>query len=171
MSKHSKSKSSAHYASFDVRVDSVMERMLMVSGAALSCTSLAFATRLGLFVDSNPHENLRCRWNSFCNWNCKRKVKIGKRQDVQHFLVVKEAIAGYHILFGQDYMAKNYVSLGFSPTSVRIEIGTGSDTVVMKRALIETSLKTNVCLVTPTVPISEPDEPSCNCLRRDFNKM
>ena len=40
--KHPKSKSAAHYASFDVRVAGVMERTLMDSGATPSCMSLAF---------------------------------------------------------------------------------------------------------------------------------
>ena len=170
--KHPKSKSSAHYASFDVRIAGVMERTLMDSGATPSCMSLAFAKRLGLYVEPNPHhENEIGGVGGTVSviGTVSEKVKIGKRQDLQLFLVVKEPIAGYHVLLGQNFMARNYVTLGFSPTSVRFEIGTGSDQVVMKRA-IETSLRSEVCSVTPTSLLPEP-EPSRNFLRREFNNL
>jgi hypothetical protein len=169
--KHPKSKSSAHYATFDVRVAGVMERTLMDSGATPSCMSLAFATRLGLFIEPKSYEDKIGGVGGTVSviGTVTEKVKIGKRQDTQLFLVVKEPIAGYHVLLGQDYMAMNYVTLGFSPTSVRFEIGSGSDKVLMKRA-IETSSANKVCSATSAIPSSEPD-PSRNCLRREFNRM
>ena len=149
-----------------------MDRTLIDSGATPSCMSLAFAKRLGLYVEPNPlYKNKIGGVGETVSviGTVSEKVKIGKRQDVQLFLVVKELIAGYHILLGQDFMAMNYVTLGFSPTSVRFEIGNGSDRVVMKRA-IETSLKPNVNSVTPSSSLPEP-EPSRNFLRREFNNM
>ena len=85
----------------------------MDSGATPSCMSLAFAKRLGLYVEPNPkHENEIGGVGGTVSviGTVSEKVKIGKRQDIQLFLIVKEPIAGHHILLGQDFMAMNCVT-------------------------------------------------------------
>ena len=54
-------------------------------------------------------------------------VKLGKRQVDQEFYVVKDPIAGYQCLLGQDFLTRHSCGLQFSPTTVSFTVG-GSPT-------------------------------------------
>ena len=162
--------STSHYASFDMRVAGMMERTLLDSGATCSCISSAFATRMGMYVKPNPHFNKIGGVGGTVSvvGTVDQAVKIGKRQVDQHFLVVEQPVAGYHVLLGQDFMAVNYVSLHFTPTNVRFDIGTGSEKVTFSRkiSLLHTA---SICTVNH-VPVSERQEPSQKYLKREWTQ-
>ena len=165
-------KVTSHYASFDLRIAGIMERTLLDSGATPSCVSAEFAKRMGMYIKPNPHYNKIGGVGGTVSvvGTVDQSVKIGKRQVDQHFLVVENPIAGYHVLLGQDFMAANYVSLHFTPTNVRFEIGTGSEKVIFSRKICSVH-SAAVCTVTlDHVPLSERPEPSQKYLKREWNQ-
>ena len=50
-------------------------------------------------------------------------IKLGKQQARQTFLVVKESVAGYDCLLGQDFLRRNCGGIFFTEHSVNFALG------------------------------------------------
>ena len=114
-----------HFASFDVRIGGMMKRTLTDTGATCSCITVNMVKSLGLAIE-RPKEftedikGVGGIVNVLGYVQC--TVKLGKREEIHTFYVVKESIAGYSCLIGQDFMAKHSCSVSFTPTKVSFSI-------------------------------------------------
>ena len=114
-----------HFASFDVRIGGMMKRTLTDTGATCSCITVNMVKSLGLTIE-RPKEftedikGVGGKVNVLGYVRC--TVKLGKREEIHTFYVVKESIAGYSCLIGQDFMAKHSCSVSFTPTQVSFSI-------------------------------------------------
>jgi hypothetical protein len=71
------------------------------------------------------------------------KVKIGKFQPNQEFLVVEGTIAGYDCLLGQDFLSPNGVAIVYSPSTVSVYFSCEDDILgpkVLHRSLTNSTL-------------------------------
>jgi hypothetical protein len=129
-----------HFASFDVRIAGAIKRTLMDSGATCCCMAEQMVKDLQLTVEKKEYtqdiKGVAGKVNILGTVTC--PVKIGKIQIDQQFCVVKQPIAGYVCLLGQDFMARNYCDLSFTPTSVSFTVKMGekeNEKVTLKRRI------------------------------------
>ena len=130
-----------HYASFDVRVGGMNKRTLMDTGATCSCITVKMVKSLGLAIErpkefTEDIEGVGGIVNVLGYIQC--TIKLGKREEIHTFYVVKESIAGYSCLIGQDFMAKNSCSVSFTPTQVSFSIMLSDDDpgwIIFKRKI------------------------------------
>lgn len=124
--RHVHSSPSNHHASFDVRVGGQAVRTLFDTGANCSCMSQSFASQVGLTVTHDMPETERIGGVGgqvviLGHVTC--PVKIGKYQADQRFAVVKQPIAGYECLLGEDFMQVNACGIIYTPISVSVQVG------------------------------------------------
>jgi RNase H-like domain found in reverse transcriptase/Reverse transcriptase (RNA-dependent DNA polymerase)/Integrase zinc binding domain/gag-polyprotein putative aspartyl protease len=139
---HSRRNDHAHFASFDMRVAGAQVRTLLDTGATCSCVSSRFATRLGLHWnrDTDIKEIGGVGGEVSVLGAIESTVKLGKRQIRQVFLVIKDPIAGYDCLLGQDFLRSNCGGIFFTEHSVNFALGCnewGNGHVVFSRRLID----------------------------------
>ena len=122
-------KNSLHHASFDFRISGAMERTLVDSGATCCCISETFVKTMQLpMVACQKREDIGGVGGEVqVLGTVSATVKLRKMQVEQLFYVVREAIAGYHCLIGQDFLSKQSCALLFTPTTVAFAVG-GSET-------------------------------------------
>ena len=113
-----------HFASFDFRISGIIQRTLADSGATCSCITERFANHLSLSkVPLDRAEHIGGVGGEVrISGTVTTTIKLGKEQVDQLFYVVKEPIAGYQCLLGQDFLARHSCGLLFSPTKVSITI-------------------------------------------------
>ena len=122
---HSRRDDHTHFASFDMRVAGAQVRTLLDTGATCSCVSSRFATRLGLHwtIDSNIEQIGGVGGEVRVLGTLESTVKLGKQQIRQVFLVVKEPVAGYDCLLGQNFLRQNCGGIFFTEHSVSFALG------------------------------------------------
>jgi hypothetical protein len=140
---HSSRDSTAHFASFDMRVAGSQVRTLLDTGATCSCVSAKFASKLGLqwsMVDSNMEEIGGVGGEVSVLGRLENTVKLGKKQAKQTFLVVQDPIAGYECLLGQDFLRQNCGGIFFTHSSVNFALSCderGMGQVLFSRRLVD----------------------------------
>ena len=114
-----------HYASFDFRISGKVERTLADSGATCSCMTEGLAKHLCLNIEPSVfQEDIGGVGGEVSvRGTVTTSVKLGKQQVDQVFYVVKDPIAGYQCLLGQDFLAAHSCALLFSPTAVSLTVG------------------------------------------------
>jgi hypothetical protein len=122
---HSRKEEHTHFASFDMRVAGAQVRALLDTGATCSCVSSQYATRLGLQWTQNSHieEIGGVGGRVTVIGTVETTVKLGKQQARQTFLVLKDSVAGYNCLLGQDFLRRNCGGIFFTEYSVNFAIG------------------------------------------------
>jgi predicted aspartyl protease len=132
----------AHFASFDMRVAGSQVRTLIDTGATCSCISSQFAKKLGL------------QWQQHHNYEgiggvggevsvlgtLMTTVNLRKEQVSQTFLVLREPIAGYDCLLGQNFLKANSAGIFYTPLSVGFTLRcdeNGHGDLFMSRRLME----------------------------------
>ena len=137
---HSRKEEHTHFASFDMRVAGAQVRTLLDTGATCSCVSSQYATRLGLQWTQGTHieEIGGVGGKVTVIGKLETTVKLGKQQARQTFLVLKDSVAGYSCLLGQDFLRKNCGGIFFTEHSVNFALGCTTRTmgqVVFSRRL------------------------------------
>jgi RNase H-like domain found in reverse transcriptase/Reverse transcriptase (RNA-dependent DNA polymerase)/Integrase zinc binding domain/gag-polyprotein putative aspartyl protease len=163
---HSSKNSSAHFASFDMRVAGSQVRTLLDTGATCSCLSSRFASRLGLHWTQNPNleEIGGVGGEVSVLGRLDNTIKLGKHQVIQTFLVVQEPIAGYDCLLGQDFLRQNCGGIFFTQHSVNFALGcdaSGLGQVIFSRRLIDgitSDCNREQSLPTRLQPVDEADD-------------
>ena len=114
-----------HYASFDFRIAGKIQRTLVDSGATCSCMSEQYAKDLHLKVVPGDYDEDISGIGGVVDVCGKvtTTVKLAKRQVDHEFYVIKEPIAGYQCLIGQDFLARHSCGLHFSPSTVSFTVG------------------------------------------------
>ena len=141
---------SDHFASFDGRVGGHSSRVLLDTGATISCVTESFVKSCGVTItpDTDPIQGIG--GSIVPLGRCSLSVKFGRFSCDQEFLVVDKPISGYHCLLGQTFLHNNYASLCFSPTSVCFSVGTGKHKATFARKIVRSfnTLKQQGCYVT-----------------------
>ena len=150
-----------HFASFDGRVAGRSSRIVLDTGATISCVTQSFIKSCGVTItpDTQPIEGIGGAIVPL--GRCTLSVKFGKFSCEQEFLVVDKPVSGYHCLLGQSFLHHSYASLLFSPTSVCFSVGNGKNKATFARKIDKASpyLKQQNCYVMSTTT-SEPAQPS-----------
>lgn len=127
-SSHVHAAGAAHYASFDLRVAGRMTRVLLDTGATCSCLAAPFVERLGRSwkpLDSADGGISGIGGRTVALGSIDLPVKVGKNAWNQEFLVVKEPVAGYDCLLGEDFLAAHDCGVFYSAGKVHLSIGSG----------------------------------------------
>ena len=122
-------KQSLHHASFDFRISGAMERTLVDTGATCCCISESFVKSMQLPMQHClKREDIGGVGGEVqVLGTVTASVKLRKMQVDQLFYVVRDAIAGYHCLLGQDFLTKQSCALLFTPNTVAFAVN-GSET-------------------------------------------
>jgi hypothetical protein len=130
-----------HYATFDIRVAGNVQRTLADSGATCCCITESYRKMFDLPYE--PHSEMikdigGVGGSVTVLGIVSTTVKLGKTQITQTFFVIRDPIAGYHCLLGQDFLAANSCGLLFTPSTVALAIHGMEDVagpIVCKRKL------------------------------------
>ena len=115
----------SHFASFDLRVGGLQVRALVDTGATCSCMSKEFAGKLGLGLGTEFQTSQIGGVGGAVHvlGTLQVPVKMGRLQTQHVFNVVADAIAGYDILLGEEFLAANYGTISYTPISIKLTVG------------------------------------------------
>ena len=117
-------------ATFDIRVGGLTQRALFDSGATCCCISQQLAKGLNLHIHPTPPgEGIGGVGGTIAPIGMVRNlpVKIKGFHTEQQFLVLKDAVAGYHCVIGEDFHKRHSVGILYSPTGISLQVNRDSD--------------------------------------------
>lgn len=151
----------AHHATFDLRVAGLLSRVLLDTGATCSCVSLSLVQRAGRSYRPLTSENRDISGiggTAAALGSITLPVKVGKQVWDHDFLVVKDPIAGYMCLLGEDFLAAHDCGLFYAAGKVHLSVACSAKstgTVVYSRSLSSSNqaeLRRDVYLGAVSVP-------------------